>query len=445
MSSGLNFFTNAVDVTPGTTGSWQDVDVSAHIPAESTGVILFHCRTATNTIRVGVRKNGSSDDYYCETGNSVGIIIGVDANRIFEAEIEDNTQSKLYLIGYTDSNVILFDNCIDKSTDTAGSYQDVDISGNGVPSGATGAIFFFHNTVAGAVDYDCALRKNGSSDDIYAEVEGETWGGILWGTSGLDANRVCEQKIESTYVDLKLIGYTNTPVVFLDNAVDKSLSTTGSWQDIDLTSDTAADADGAIFTIRNTLGTAYLYGLQHNDSTDDLIGYILTSSLEWRYVGLDSGQVCKGYINNVAVDFYLRGYCHPATAVTEKTSSDVGSGAESKVLSAILVKAETGSGVDAVDSLQTPMAKSASDAGSGVEGTPLLGATLTGSETGSGIEALVARLLAAFDTGGGVEASSVETDGQLKNLFANELGEGSDCLTAKIEMPTKGGGMRLWT
>jgi len=68
----------------------------------------------------------------------------------------------------------------------------------------------------------------------------------------------------------------------------------------------------------------------------------------------------------------------------------------------------------------------------------------TSSDAGSGVEAFVARLLAAFDTGYGVEAV-VEVGGLLKNLFATELGRGSDSLIAKIEMPTKGGGMKLWT
>ena len=94
----------------------------------------------------------------------------------------------------------------------------------------------------------------------------------------------------------------------------------------------------------------------------------------------------------------------------------------------------------------TPAAteKTSSDTGSGVESTPMSSAILIGSETGCGIEALIARLLAAFDTGYGVEAI-VEVGGQLKNLFATELGQGSDSITAKIEMPTKGGGMKLWT
>jgi hypothetical protein len=168
---------------------------------------------------------------------------------------------------------------------------------------------------------------------------------------------------------------------------------------------------------------------------------------DWAVSDLDSLQVaigCQAETGSArCTQIYVEVDYTPA--VTEKTSSDAGSGVESKVLSAILVKAETGSGVDTVDSLQTPTAKSASDTGSGTESTPLPSAILTDSETGSGIEAPIARVLAAADTGGGVEASNIEIEGLLKNLFASELGEGSDCLTAKIEMPTKGGGMRLWT
>ena len=156
------------------------------------------------------------------------------------------------------------------------------------------------------------------------------------------------------------------------------------------------------------------------------------------------------------------------TTVTEKSSSDTGSGIDAKASGnplatysrsetgsgveakasgnplATLSGAETGSGVDALYSLETPEAKASSDAGSGVEGTPVQSAVLAGSETGSGIEALIARLLVAVDTGYGVEAGDVEVEDLLKDLFASELGQGSDSLTAKIETPTKGGGMKLW-
>jgi hypothetical protein len=82
--------------------------------------------------------------------------------------------------------------------------------------------------------------------------------------------------------------------------------------------------------------------------------------------------------------------------------------------------------------------------GSGVEGIPLPSASLSGSESGSSIEALASRLMATFDIGTAIEASSLFHD-LFQSLFASEVGEGLDLLVAKIEMPTKGGGMKLWT
>ncbi len=153
-------------------------------------------------------------------------------------------------------------------------------------------------------------------------------------------------------------------------------------------------------------------------------------------------------------------------AVTEKNSADSGSGAEASIVSAMLTSTEGGTGADTVESLQTPAAKTSADVGSGAEGTPTQSAILTGSENGTGvdaveslqtpaaktstdvgggIEALIARLLAGEESGAAVEASSLDTGGEIEELFADESGEGADRLVASIEMPTKGGGMKLWT
>lgn len=126
------------------------------------------------------------------------------------------------------------------------------------------------------------------------------------------------------------------------------------------------------------------------------------------------------------------------------TIADTGSGTD-WLPAKEMVLPDAGVGVEACVSLQTPAAKASSDNGCGVEAIVIPGAALIGSESGSGVEAFIARLLAAAENGYGVEASEVGGEGMLKNLFAGELGEGADGLIAKIEMPTKGGGMRLWT
>jgi hypothetical protein len=171
-----------------------------------------------------------------------------------------------------------------------------------------------------------------------------------------------------------------------------------------------------------------------NEVTGHIQGNFETFSEQWNTNPADSQAWEKTDIDALQIGVSLKKgtssitYCTQVyvevdyVTITEKSSSD------------------TGSGADAVDSLETPEAKSSSDAGSGLEGTPIQSAILAGSETGFSIEALTSRLLAAVDTGYGAEAG-----GLLKDLFTAELGEGSDSLTAKIEKPIKGGGMKLWT
>ncbi len=150
------------------------------------------------------------------------------------------------------------------------------------------------------------------------------------------------------------------------------------------------------------------------------------------------------------------------TAVTEKTSSDTGTGVEgllARILGlgesgagldavaqaqAILEEADTGAGADAYVSLEKTGVKTSSDAGSGVEGTPVPTASLAGSETGSGIDAIIARLLASFDAGCGVEAGDVEVEELFKELFATELGEGIDALVVKRGIFAGGEGTKFF-
>ena len=50
-----------VDVTPGATGSFVDIDVSTSVPAGATGVILHITADAGGARDIGLRKNGSTD------------------------------------------------------------------------------------------------------------------------------------------------------------------------------------------------------------------------------------------------------------------------------------------------------------------------------------------------------------------------------------------------
>jgi hypothetical protein len=194
-----------------------------------------------------------------------------------------------------------------------------------------------------------------------------------------------------------------------------------------------AGTNAYALTYVKTGGTPYTGG-----SNALTIGYVSYSTqyntnpqtgVAWTWDDIDALQIGvrlnTGLTNARCTQVYVEVDYTPGE--TPKTSSDAGTG------------------IDAYVSLETGEVKSSSDTGSGAEGTPVPSALLASSETGSGIEALIARLLSALDTGGGVEAGGVEIGSLLQDLFASELGWGSDSLIAKIEMPTKGGGMKLWT
>jgi len=191
---------------------------------------------------------------------------------------------------------------VDISPETAGSWQDADLSSY-LPAGATGAMF---HVVAGTSDYDFGCRKNGSTDDRYED--GAKASTHFWASCGVDANRVCEIRIENVAIVVYLVGYFTSDAVFFTNATDKSITGTASWSDIDISSDTGTDtAVGAIFEIYSTSGAAYYnMGLRKNGSTDAMTDQMYRHA--WAIIGVDGSEILEGYIGNTAVDFYLQGY-----------------------------------------------------------------------------------------------------------------------------------------
>lgn len=206
MGSGFNFFTNAYDVTPGTTGSWQDIDVSDKIPAGSTGVICEFVSTTT-VGNVGLRKNGSTDDRKYNFGASGGHIYclcGVDSSKLFEQHIA-NTDFDLFLIGYTKSPITFKTNADDISGDTTEAWTDKDITSQ-TEATADGAIIQIVNI--NSKQKIGAVRKNGSTDDRSADSGIGTGGNQhIWALVGLDSEQIFEYYIDSTDVDFYLMGY----------------------------------------------------------------------------------------------------------------------------------------------------------------------------------------------------------------------------------------------
>ena len=92
-----------IEVTPAIANAWVDIDVNAYVSAKDS-VVVLHCinKHTSKNYAVRLRKNGSIDNRTIELPLSAGtdcwIAVGIDANRVFEAYVEDTTSISIYLI-----------------------------------------------------------------------------------------------------------------------------------------------------------------------------------------------------------------------------------------------------------------------------------------------------------------------------------------------------------
>jgi len=188
---------------------------------------------------------------------------------------------------------------VDVTPGVSASWETVDLSSQ-VPDGATGCIIRFNNL--NNSDMDIGLRKPGSSDNhtlfIYPNAQ-------LWAMSGVDSNRYVEVYLENVAnVEVWITGYTTAGVTFFTNGKDKSLGSTGTWQDIDISADTAADtAVGVIVEVNGAYQQDF--GVRMNGSSDEIYR---SGRHSWAIIGVDGSEIFEGKISDTNIDFFVVGY-----------------------------------------------------------------------------------------------------------------------------------------
>lgn len=178
-------------------------------------------------------------------------------------------------------------------------WQDVDVTPY-LPSGATGVIVHVYDTSTVAA----GARKNGSTDTRTTSLQYQSQ---TWFMIGVDSSRIFEVYKVSSSIYYYLVGYTMTGVTFFTNAYDKSLGSTGSWIDIDCSSE-ASGADGLIFEVIGGYANPCPTGFRMNGSSDNRL-YQGWNRNPWSVViGCDGSEVIEGYIGTTNTDYYLVGY-----------------------------------------------------------------------------------------------------------------------------------------
>ncbi len=203
-----------VDVSPGATGSWQTVDLSAYLPAGATGAIFKVQNTTAANTPFGLRKNGSTDNRtYSIRGSTnppywTSAAIGVDANRVCQL-YRGNSGIHFFLIGYTTAGVAFFTNATQFDVGSNSTWLDIDVS-SVVPAGALGVILEICET-GGTTNNGAGARNNGSTQNKTGTF------GHAFAIIGCDANRLIEGYKGTAGFRWYVLGYITAGVTFFVN------------------------------------------------------------------------------------------------------------------------------------------------------------------------------------------------------------------------------------
>ena len=207
-------FDTQIDITPGSAGSYQDVDVSGYVPAG--GLPIIHLLYTGSTYPQGyVRANGSTDDRYGNNPCSTGWITGVDGAGLCEIKLSTITDAKAWLVGYAKGKGKT--NAYDVSLGTTGSYFDIDTNGDGdLPANASAVVVEFYASTGG---YSGAIRGDGATGfDLYSTL-GVQSGIFMAPLSG----GVFEGKISNTNLDFFARAYIYVPPVQQPTAISRDI------------------------------------------------------------------------------------------------------------------------------------------------------------------------------------------------------------------------------
>lgn len=204
--SDIVFFTNGVNKSTGTTGSFQDVDCTAIVSETAVGVFGQVVNNDTSYARaISLRKDGSSDDRYVSVQTSYGcygFLIGLSDNMVFEQKIID-TDVDVYVTGYVEDTAAVFNtNASDYSLSEATAFYDL----SALPEGAGAGIF----EINASAPYAYSIRNTDFSVDTYKNVYQKSFVVVEGSVEG---------KIANVAVDFWLVGYfladASTPLVAL--------------------------------------------------------------------------------------------------------------------------------------------------------------------------------------------------------------------------------------
>ncbi|NQW22663.1 MAG: hypothetical protein HQ475_04365 [SAR202 cluster bacterium] len=307
---------NATDISLVTTGSWQDIDLSAAVPAGAAGAIVEVVNAGTvGTYSGMVRGKNDTNNYMADPLNGLVYpsshrwqVVAIDSNRTIQGYIE-NADIDFKLLGYTiGSDPAYFTVPSDITPGTTAAWTTVDVSAY-VDADADGVILLIDNIENTARNY--GIREVGSSFSTTTRKSGPYENTMYM--VGIDGSNQFDAYIENSNVKVYLVGQTKGSVVYYTDDVAVTDPTLGSWQqldaDINVAPAVSSDAVGLLFWAENTdAAVDYRASFRDGDSTDDWNGDIQRDTHLQAAVGLTTANVWDEFIEHAAINVSVAGY-----------------------------------------------------------------------------------------------------------------------------------------
>ncbi len=290
-------FIDPVDVSPGTLNSYVDIDVSAHVSAAATGIMLRMVNLSAGTALAFVRPNGSTawPTFEPSTGTHAMLYCGV-VSGIFEI-YSDDADLIFYLEGYFEEDAEFYINPPALETSEVDTWTDVDITPHttGTPIAALLSNYCSNSTKL------LGIRKKGSTDTFIDSPLGGV--GLIVAVDA--AQKYQEYQTWVSGCDVYLMGSLLSDAVIHTNRINRSLTTTGSYTNLTAL---PSGAIGASYYIDNTSpATLRSFNLRKEGASRPDYYYDFKDAGHLS-VELNSSQICEGKIETTAVDFYEIGY-----------------------------------------------------------------------------------------------------------------------------------------
>jgi len=302
-----------VNVAHAVDATWTDIDVTAHVSVNATGVILHVVSNVAGDVNFGYRKNGSTDNRYYDIENlgHFWTTCGIDGDDIFEVKVEDASEVDVWLVGYFEDEASFFTNAPDKTPGDTTGWQDVDISSD---TGGDTAIAACLESVATFGAYAAGnARKNGSTDNRTG-----TANDICGLITGVDGSEVCEVYRGYSYQRFYLLGYIKEKVIMNTNATDMGTTVADAWTDFG--NALPAGATGGFFDVKISPQDGY-FGVRKNGTAEDIHDRI-NNLMVHASCECDASQIIEYYVESSSCDFYLMGYSSPSVTYTKSFTAD---------------------------------------------------------------------------------------------------------------------------